>query len=259
MSTALGGKLTWNRPTLIALTLLVRQQEKEEDEYRDRAKERRLGVSNEYAISEEAVKDLTVEESKYLGGDMEHTHLVKGLDFALLAKIRSEMEDKEPEVSRKQKSDHRKESEALAARSALGGAMRAQLMQQSHASKPSELFLQGRTTFIFSLDEDFGDIPTTKSKSIEDLTAAARERKLTFINRSMMSSISTIMTYLRQGSRPANQKKLKRKVIEENPKVKPFATAAAASKLPEDDIFYDAGSYDLTMRAAERAAQDDGR
>jgi hypothetical protein len=44
-------------------------------------------VSSEYAISEDAVKDLTVEESKYLGGDMEHTHLVKGLDFALLAKV----------------------------------------------------------------------------------------------------------------------------------------------------------------------------
>ena len=29
-----------------------------------------------------------IEESKYLGGDMEHTHLVKGLDYALLHKVR---------------------------------------------------------------------------------------------------------------------------------------------------------------------------
>jgi IK cytokine len=28
-----------------------------------------------------------IENSKYLGGDMEHTHLVKGLDFALLNKV----------------------------------------------------------------------------------------------------------------------------------------------------------------------------
>lgn len=28
-----------------------------------------------------------IEESKYLGGDMEHTHLVKGLDYALLQKV----------------------------------------------------------------------------------------------------------------------------------------------------------------------------
>jgi hypothetical protein len=33
---------------------------------------------------------LSVEETRYLGGDLEHTHLVKGLDFALLQKVRSE-------------------------------------------------------------------------------------------------------------------------------------------------------------------------
>ena len=31
----------------------------------------------------------TIAESKFLGGDMEHTHLVKGLDFALLQKVTS--------------------------------------------------------------------------------------------------------------------------------------------------------------------------
>lgn len=30
---------------------------------------------------------LAIQESKFLGGDMEHTHLVKGLDFALLQKV----------------------------------------------------------------------------------------------------------------------------------------------------------------------------
>lgn len=29
-----------------------------------------------------------IEESKFLGGDIEHTHLVKGLDYALLQKVR---------------------------------------------------------------------------------------------------------------------------------------------------------------------------
>ena len=28
-----------------------------------------------------------IHESKYLGGDMEHTHLVKGLDYSLLQKV----------------------------------------------------------------------------------------------------------------------------------------------------------------------------
>ena len=36
-----------------------------------------------------------IQESKYLGGDMEHTHLVKGLDYALLEKVRAEISQKE--------------------------------------------------------------------------------------------------------------------------------------------------------------------
>ena len=39
----------------------------------------------------------TMQESKFLGGDMEHTHLVKGLDFALLQKVRSEIHNIERE------------------------------------------------------------------------------------------------------------------------------------------------------------------
>ena len=38
-----------------------------------------------------------IQESKFLGGDMEHTHLVKGLDYALLQKLRSEIEQNEEE------------------------------------------------------------------------------------------------------------------------------------------------------------------
>ena len=38
-----------------------------------------------------------IQESKFLGGDMEHTHLVKGLDFALLQKVRSEITNREKE------------------------------------------------------------------------------------------------------------------------------------------------------------------
>src|SRR5271163_923532 len=38
-----------------------------------------------------------IQESKYLGGDMEHTHLVKGLDYALLEKVKAEITNKEEE------------------------------------------------------------------------------------------------------------------------------------------------------------------
>ena len=92
------------------------QQKKENDEenvlaellkkYRDRAKERRENANEEEQVSTmgyNAVANMTsenaaerrkqlIEESKYLGGDMEHTHLVKGLDYALLNKVKAEIE-----------------------------------------------------------------------------------------------------------------------------------------------------------------------
>jgi hypothetical protein len=65
--------------------------------YRDRAKERRKEEQNQTTQQEQHSQEkldltsgLTVEQTKFLGGDMEHTHLVKGLDFALLARIREE-------------------------------------------------------------------------------------------------------------------------------------------------------------------------
>uniref|UniRef100_A0A8D1VH16 IK cytokine n=1 Tax=Sus scrofa TaxID=9823 RepID=A0A8D1VH16_PIG len=101
----------------------LRQQEIERErelaeKYRDRAKERRDGVNKDYEETElisttanyravgptaEADKSAAekrrqlIQESKFLGGDMEHTHLVKGLDFALLQKVRAEIASKEKE------------------------------------------------------------------------------------------------------------------------------------------------------------------
>jgi len=85
-------------------------------EYRDRAKERREGTNADYALldvgsgqlssstamdrrdmknhsdeeDDDGNRKLQVELSHYLGGDEEHTHLVKGLDKALAEKVRRE-------------------------------------------------------------------------------------------------------------------------------------------------------------------------
>jgi len=62
-------------------------------DYRDRAKERRelKGEYETIAAEWENHGEVTVDQSKYLGGDFDHTHLVKGLDYALLTKVRTEM------------------------------------------------------------------------------------------------------------------------------------------------------------------------
>ena len=64
---------------------------------RDRAEERRRGVNPDYEGADQLasvlstgdvnISKLSVEETKFLGGDIDHTHLVKGLDYALLQKV----------------------------------------------------------------------------------------------------------------------------------------------------------------------------
>ena len=60
--------------------------------YRDRAKERRERNrgdkdSEEHEL-EKISENMTERETKYLGGDQEHTHLVKGLDFILCRQVK---------------------------------------------------------------------------------------------------------------------------------------------------------------------------
>ncbi len=96
----------------------VKEREAElAEKYRDRAKERReniktgnepdfvsttqnfRSVAPDFSLTENAERRRQIiEESKFLGGDLEHTHLVKGLDYALLQKIKAELEKKQEDL-----------------------------------------------------------------------------------------------------------------------------------------------------------------
>lgn len=76
-------------------TFKPRKLNKASGMYRDRAAERREGMANDYAQVEAILedfeqraahegKDVVEEQRKYLGGDSQHTILVKGLDMSLL-------------------------------------------------------------------------------------------------------------------------------------------------------------------------------
>ena len=102
----------------------------EEPAYRDRAKERREESAPEYqgelsgavlagvpggvpgVTARDELRQLSVEESKFLGGDVEHTHLVKGLDFALLRKVRAEMAETEKDVAFERRREARASADA---------------------------------------------------------------------------------------------------------------------------------------------------
>ncbi|KAG1746527.1 RED-like protein N-terminal region-domain-containing protein [Suillus paluster] len=78
-----------------APTFKPRKVKKNESKYRDRAAERREGGRSDYAQVEAVLevferrtandnRDIVDEQRQYLGGDSEHTILVKGLDVSLL-------------------------------------------------------------------------------------------------------------------------------------------------------------------------------
>uniref|UniRef100_A0A6G1SLG7 Protein Red n=1 Tax=Aceria tosichella TaxID=561515 RepID=A0A6G1SLG7_9ACAR len=97
------------------------KQEEPSTSYRDRAQERREGINRDFeldpddlmmsnpivdgeqSIDEAERRRQQIDESKYLGGDVEHTHLVKGLDFALLEKIKA---SEKVESEKHRRNDH---------------------------------------------------------------------------------------------------------------------------------------------------------
>ncbi|KMZ77817.1 hypothetical protein PVIIG_00505 [Plasmodium vivax India VII] len=78
------------------LTKKKKSEEKEEQKYRDRAEERRKGIVKDVKDASVLYDNAnnTIDESKFMGGDTEHTHLVKGLDYLLLNKVRNKLIDK---------------------------------------------------------------------------------------------------------------------------------------------------------------------
>ncbi|KAG7273465.1 hypothetical protein CRUP_032713 [Coryphaenoides rupestris] len=218
----------------------LRQQEMERErelaeKYRDRARERRDGVNKDYEETElisttanyravgptaEADKSAAekrrqvIQESKFLGGDMEHTHLVKGLDFALLQKVRAEITSKEKEeedlmekVQKEVKKDVEQE-EKMEFKTRLGRNVY-RMVFRSRVVERNELFLPGRMAYVVDLEDEYADtdIPTTLIRSKADCPSMEAQTTLT-TNDIVISKLTQILSYLRQGTR---HKKLKRK------------------------------------------------
>ncbi|KAK9053472.1 hypothetical protein SSX86_030106 [Deinandra increscens subsp. villosa] len=166
----------------------MRREEKVEEpdhpKYRDRAKERREDQNPDYEPSElgsfhavappgnvdllsAEAQRISIEKSKYLGGDVEHTHLVKGLDYALLHKVRSEI-DKKPETEdasdgkpRVSNGDH-----PVSFRTGNAKVVYQWIVKPQTAVKPNDMFLPGIMAFIFDMESGFShDIPTTVYRS----------------------------------------------------------------------------------------------
>ncbi|XP_050219558.1 suppressor of mec-8 and unc-52 protein homolog 2 [Mercurialis annua] len=220
-----------------------RKEEKVEEpdlpKYRDRAKERREDQNPDYeptelvgsfhAVAPPGAVDLrladankiSIEKSKYLGGDVEHTHLVKGLDYALLNKVRSEI-DKKPDAEDDEDGKTRKPKEdlQLSFRTATAKSVYQSIVKPQIIMKTNEMFLPGRMSFIFNMEGGYThDIPTTLHRSKADCPVP-EEMVTVSVDGSVLDRIAKIMSYLRLGS---SGKVLKKKKKEKDAKGKNLA------------------------------------
>ncbi|KAJ3684415.1 hypothetical protein LUZ61_013579 [Rhynchospora tenuis] len=214
-----------------------KEEKKEEPDvpkYRDRAKERREDQNPDYEPTElgafhavappgtvelgsaDAHK-LAIEKSKYLGGDLEHTHLVKGLDYALLNKVRSEIEKKPDSDDAKEGiSRAAKEDKDVSFRTATAKSVYQWIVKPQVVSKASEMFLPGRMAFVYDMEDGFThDIPTVLHRSKADCPVP-EEMVTVSVDGSVLDRIAKIMAYLRLGS---SGKVLKKKKKEKDPRV----------------------------------------
>ena len=105
-----------------------------------------------------------IEESKFLGGDMKHTHLVKGLDYALLHKVKAELDTKDEEdFDREAAEVERKANESFnqdtlekgeySIRSSFARNIISTIFKQNRP-KRNELFAIGRMAYVFGRQWD---------------------------------------------------------------------------------------------------------
>ena len=122
----------------------------------------------------------SLEASKYLGGDMEHTHLVKGLDFALLNKVRDDLKKQRVEDEKQQDEAQQEEDETVAnpvGRSRMAKGVLLALSTKSEAAagrgeKAKDIFRTGRTLFRFEHVDGHGQestaLPSRIMRSLHD-------------------------------------------------------------------------------------------
>lgn len=216
------------------------------DKYRDRARERRDGANPDYqamdavggsgsnayrAVAPDLKSGLDaaerrrqmIQESKFLGGDMEHTHLVKGLDYALLQKVRSEIVVKEHEqeiemeklveeaIVEKEKEDEKpKQNDEPEYKTVMGrNILNTLQFYRSRRIERNELFAPGRMAYVIELEDDNAetDIPTTLIRSKADVPLSHDDVQTLTTNDIVINKLAQILSYLRQGGRGKKNKR----------------------------------------------------
>ena len=229
-----------------------KDKEKKDGKYRDRAEERRTDTNKDYENQVAAIVDMDAETSRYLGGDVEHTHLVKGLDYALLQKVRSEapassMAPPPPRSAPKTTAPAPATTKTKMAAGVLA------FLRRPPPARSATARLRLRTTSLeYDLSRaalmDSGDAPTTVSRSRADRSQLYDDRELGApLPAPLARAVGEAL-----GRGPKKKKGKKRAPAD-------AAAAPVSLKAParSDDIFEDAGA-DYAPGLATRSGDGDG-
>merc|ERR1712227_749339 len=173
------------------------------NKYRDRAAERRDGKEDSDMMGSMGMgskftadgfkttgerKQQLIEQSKYLGGDLAHTHLVKGLDYALLQKIRAEQARKDEEDLNMVRHPMAKKINRM--------------LFETEIPKKIDNFLESRMAYVFELDDEYAesDIPTTLLRSKADCPDL-QDNLSQSQNDVVLHKLTQILSYIRTGNK----------------------------------------------------------
>eukprot|EP00931_Biecheleriopsis_adriatica_P080029 TRINITY_DN53386_c0_g1_i1.p1 TRINITY_DN53386_c0_g1~~TRINITY_DN53386_c0_g1_i1.p1 ORF type:complete len:556 (+),score=171.06 TRINITY_DN53386_c0_g1_i1:48-1715(+) len=260
----------------------------EKDKYIDRAQMRR-DMKGEYetvAAEFENHGEVSVEQSKYLGGDLDHTHLVKGLDFALLNKVRTEI-TKQQKVEEFQKARQERKLAGGQKKKTFDNQIARNIwmaivetLHPHHSTFKERVhkmgkaiaqgqkirgapttFLPGRMLYEFDTDMDMGrsDIPRMVYMSKEDAPAPDASRKPSGM---LPDTALKVRNAMQKAAEERKQRKLQKSLGAEAS----YTTAQKIVPKPkakdEDDIFGGAGVFDVgeivKKARAEQAAKKAG-
>ncbi|TNN07106.1 Protein Red, partial [Schistosoma japonicum] len=202
-----------------------RELENDDDTLTRTADYRAVAPSSAAGASHAERRRMLIQESKYLGGDMEHTHLVKGLDYVLLQKVRLEIQNKEIEAEQAlddelNKPDNKimKESstneEGIQYRTHLAANI-CNVLFNERLPERNEYFQPGRMAYRIELEDDSVDfeVPATVIRSKSDcLQIDGRGAGGITTNEIVINKLTQILSYLRAGKRHAKKAKLKGRV-----------------------------------------------
>ncbi|CAH8521946.1 unnamed protein product [Schistosoma intercalatum] len=204
-----------------------REMENDDDTLTRTADYRAVAPSSAAGASHAERRRMLIQESKYLGGDMEHTHLVKGLDYVLLQKVRLEIQNKEIEAEQAldtelNKPDKMKEStnneESIQFRTHLAASI-CNVIFNERLPERNEYFQPGRMAYRIELEDDSVDfeVPATVIRSKSDcLQIDGRGTGAITTNEIVINKLTQILSYLRAGKRHAKKTKLKGRVADKS-------------------------------------------